>query len=130
MAYAPVARRVAIAVLVCVPLAACRTASGVTVEWRLEPVPPVVGVSHVARVRVLDPGRGEVVGARLRLEAHMTHPGMAPEIADLIEVAGGTYEGQIVFSMSGDWVLVVSGELGDGRRVLETFEIGRVAPAG
>lgn len=81
-----------------------------------------VGPAQVSVALVDEAGR-PVRDARLRLEGHMAHPGMAPATADLREAAAGHYEAQITFSMGGDWVLLLSGELPDGRRLRRQLEL-------
>ena len=111
--------------------AACRRAeqaAGVRVEWRVSPAPPRVGSARV-EIEVLDESGRRIPGARLRLEGHMTHPGMAPSVAGVREPSPGRYEADLSFSMAGDWVLLVSGELPDGRRLERQFELPGVGQA-
>jgi hypothetical protein len=73
-----------------------------------------------------------VQGAIVRVEGHMTHPGMAPIQATATAAAdraGGVYHANLVFTMAGDWVLLVSAVLPDGRRVERRLDIGTVRPA-
>jgi hypothetical protein len=69
-----------------------------------------------------------VKGASLRLEAHMSHPGMAPVVADLIE-RDGIYESRVQLTMAGPWVIVASGELADGRRIVKQTKVTAVEPS-
>ena len=111
---------------------ACRSpapasAEAVRVEWGVEPSPPPVGPATV-RFRLVDTAGRPLGGARLRVEGHMTHPGMAPVLADVRETTSGSYESSLEFTMAGDWVLVVEGRLGDGRhlrRELSVPQVGR-----
>ena len=66
-------------------------------------------------------------GAKLRLEAHMSHPGMTPVVADAVDRGRGAYEAQLQFTMVGDWVIVASGTLADGRRITKET---RACPSG
>jgi len=68
-----------------------------------------------------------VSGARIKLEANMSHPGMAPVFADATEVEPGTYRSTIELSMAGDWIVVAQVTLSDGRRSDHQFEINGVA---
>jgi hypothetical protein len=53
----------------------------------------------------------------MRLEAHMSHPGMAPAVADAVERGSGVYDMPFRFTMAGDWVLLVSATLPHGERI-------------
>jgi hypothetical protein len=101
-------------------MASCRGAAppaeDVRVEWRVTPEPAITGPATL-RLTLLDPSGLPIRAARLRLEGHMTHPGMAPVVADVRERSAGEYEAVMHFSMQGDWVLLIDGELADGRRV-------------
>ncbi len=53
----------------------------------------------------------------MRLEADMSHPGMAPVFDDTREVATGQYAGRLDFAMPGDWVVLIHVTLPDGREL-------------
>lgn len=105
------------------------TAAPVRVSWSLDPAPPVTGVETTARLTVQD-GQGRPVrGARLRVEGHMSHPGMTPIVVPATEREDGRYEARMQFSMAGDWMLVVTGDLGNGTRITEQVEVRGVRSA-
>ena len=54
---------------------------------------------------------------------------MAPVIAAVIERGGGNYEAALRFTMAGDWILVVSGQLPDGVPFKKQIEIAGIRPA-
>jgi hypothetical protein len=83
----------------------------------------------VLRVFIVDGAGQPVAGARLRVEGHMTHPGMAPATAALRETAAGTYEAPLTFTMAGDWVLVLEGALDDGRALRRQLSVPGVRPS-
>jgi hypothetical protein len=115
-------------------VAACGTflpgesAPGVSASWALEPEPPAVGPPTLTRITLRDAQHAPVAGARLRLEGHMSHPGMTPVIAAVTERRAGEYEAQMPFSMAGDWVLVLTGELADGSRLTRQLDVVGVRP--
>jgi hypothetical protein len=129
-----VARALTAAVIVGMLAAAggCRgdAREDVRVQWAIEPAPPVTGAGTVARITLRDARHRPVRGARLQLEAHMSHPGMTPVVAAVRERGNGVYEAHLQFSMAGDWVLVIAGELPDGGRITKSLEINGVRPAG
>jgi hypothetical protein len=113
-------------------LAACGSADSqrITASWTLDPAPPAIGRDTVTRITLRDSATDAPVGgARLQLEGHMSHPGMTPVIASVAERSPGEYEAQLRFSMTGDWVLVLTGELADGARVTKQLEVVGVRPA-
>jgi len=100
----------------------------VSITWTLDPSPPVVGTPTVARMTIRDRDQ-PVIGARLRLEGLMSHPGMAPVAADVVERGDGVYDAPLQFTMAGDWILLVTGQLADGRELKKRIEIAGVRPA-
>jgi hypothetical protein len=78
-----------------------------------------------ARVTVsASDGAGQPLsGAALRIEGNMAHAGMVPVFADARETAPGRYDAEMHFTMAGDWYLVVSGRLADGRRLERRFDV-------
>ena len=112
------------ALAACCLAAAChRTAGDVTFEWTLSPTPPAVDLPVTLSLRLRDGARRPVSGARLRIDAHMSHPGMAPVLAPVTELGDGAYAAALRFTMGGDWMLVVSGTLVDGARVQHRIDV-------
>jgi hypothetical protein len=104
-------------------------AADITVSWTIDPMPPAAAAATVVRLTIADSHGAPIRGAKLHLDAHMTHPGMAPVTSDVIEESGGRYQSRVRLSMAGDWVFVVSGELPDGRRVTKETRVPAVRPA-
>jgi hypothetical protein len=102
------------------------SSEAVSVSWTLDPSPPLAGTSLVVRLTLRDHEQKPITGARLRLEGLMSHPGMAPVTADVTERGNGDYEAPLQFTMAGDWVLVVTGELPGGRQIKKQIEINGV----
>ena len=124
-------RRVLIAALVIcgIGLAACGPtdpADAIRVSWTIDPSPPLVGEPIVALLSLRDSEQKPITGARLRMEGVMSHPGMAPVTAAVIERGEGVYEAALRFTMAGDWILLVSGTLPDGRPFRKQIEINGV----
>jgi len=47
----------------------------------------------------------------------MSHAGMQPVFADAREVEAGRYQASLELTMGGDWFIIVSGTLPDGRKL-------------
>jgi hypothetical protein len=127
------ARLLITALVACALVAGCARPDLVTdridATWVLEPGSPRTAGDTVARVTLRERNREPVRGARLRLEAQMSHPGMAPVVADFAERRGGVYEARVRLSMAGDWILVATGELADGTRFSRAHDVRGVAAA-
>ena len=111
-------------------LAACTTPDGaapphLTIGWT--PM-PTVGRESVAEIQLNEAMARPVTGARLRLEAFMTHPGMAPVAATVEEQGRGRYRARVRFTMAGDWVVRLQGTRADGRRIEVQEDVRRVRP--
>jgi hypothetical protein len=92
-------------------------ADDVMVEWSATPSSPVVDADTVVDIALLDRARQPMVGARLRVEAHMTHPGMAPIVEAAAERGQGAYAARLRLPMAGTWILFVKGELANRRPI-------------
>jgi hypothetical protein len=118
------------AVLLACSLASCgRAGRAVTVSWNISPTPPMVGIDTLVGLRVQDGDGHPVTRAKLQLEAHMSHPGMTPVTADVIERSAGAYEARVRLPMAGDWRFVVAGTLGDGSRITHDTPVPGVRAA-
>ena len=53
----------------------------------------------------------------------MTHAGMVPVFSGTDETSPGTYEVELEFMMMGDWVVIVTTHMGDGRSLESHFEV-------
>jgi hypothetical protein len=80
-------------------------------------------------VTVRDRAGEPVSNATLHLEGHMSHAGMAPVLADGAQRTPGVYEVPFSFTMQGDWVLLISATLPDGRRTERRIDVANVRPS-
>jgi hypothetical protein len=116
----------------CVLMTACRPRSeprrNLQVEWSVAPAPARVGRAALA-VTLRDADGHPAIGAILRVEAQMSHPGMAPDSAALEELGGGRYDAIVQFTMPGDWILLIRGSLSNGTAVEHRIDVPRVRPA-
>jgi hypothetical protein len=118
------------AVLLLVLLAGCgrvqRTdsapADAYAVSMATEPAPPTVGPGTVIAT-LIDPAGRPVDGARLEVEANMSHAGMVPVLADTAESRAGIYRVPLQWTMAGDWTVDLVFTLPDGARVVRRFPV-------
>lgn len=120
---------VAILASCCILIGCSRRGTEVTVAWTIDPPRPLAGVEIVVQLDVRNSDGAPATGLRLQCAAQMSHPGMAPIISPVVERGPGIYETRLQLSMAGDWVLVASGELPDGRNMTSSFRIPDVQPA-
>jgi hypothetical protein len=116
-------------------LAGCRdtavprtTPPPVDLTWTLRPQPPVVGPATLAVS--LAAGGTPIDDATVQIVGLMTHPGMAPLPVTTMPRGGGLYDGVFSFTMPGDWALVVTVQLADGRRLEKRVDVPGVRAAG
>jgi hypothetical protein len=100
---------------------ACRGGTGgsgdPSIAWAVQPAQPDIHSDTVIRLHVTDDDGLPVNGATVRIEAHMSHPGMTPVLATATEQPDGTYEAALRFSMAGPWSLVATGTERNGRHI-------------
>jgi hypothetical protein len=78
----------------------------------------------IIEIKVKDVKTGEAVeDARIQIEGNMSHPGMAPVFAKVLEIGDGVYKAQINFNMAGDWILTANVLAKDGRRGDGSFKL-------
>lgn len=99
-------------------IAACRPSPGYDLSWTVQRSADTASATVAVGLMVRQDGsRAPIGGARLTIEGHMAHPGMAPVVMHMTEAAAGRYEARLPLAMAGEWTLVVSGTLADGQRV-------------
>jgi hypothetical protein len=89
---------------------------------------PAAGAESVVDIQLNDAMARPVAGARLRLEAFMTHPGMAPVAGVVDEQGSGRYRARVTFTMAGDWVVRLQGTRSDGRPIDLQEDVRSVRP--
>jgi hypothetical protein len=89
---------------------------------KLDPSPPVTGPAKVL-LTLSDAAGRRLQGAAVRLEGNMNHAGMKPSFADLQEAEPGTYAGTLNFTMGGDWFILVTVTMPDGRRLERKLDV-------
>jgi hypothetical protein len=67
-----------------------------------------------------------VTGARIVLEANMSHAGMSPGFSDAREVEPGRYQAALAFTMAGDWVILAHVTLLDGHKLERQIDVSGV----
>jgi YtkA-like len=103
------------------------TLSLITVEHTVSPDPPRVGASTII-LKLTDRGAKPVSGATIKLEADMSHPGMAPVFAAASEMGPGLYQADLKFAMAGDWVVLLHVRMPGGQTLEHQFKISSVRP--
>jgi len=98
-----------------------------TVEPEVSPQPPRVGPATIV-LKLKDGSGGPIAGARVELEANMSHPGMSPVVGVASEISPGSYRCPIAFSMAGDWIITTRITLTDGQKLEREFRISGVRP--
>lgn len=110
------------------PRAESGAGAPIDLSWSLDR--RVVGRATLT-VTLRDASGTPVSGATVRVEGHMTHPGMTPiqATAAASDREPGAYHADIAFTMAGDWALLITATLPDGRRVDRRIDVAHVQPA-
>jgi YtkA-like len=101
--------------------------SGVRVGFQIEPKPLKVGIAIVS-FELTDAASRPVNGAKIAVEADMSHAGMSPVFAQANEVQPGLYQSHLSLGMAGDWVILLHGTLPDGEKFERQFDVRDVQP--
>ena len=90
--------------------------TAVLVTTRLMPPQPTVGPATLTVS--LSGGTAATLGrATVQVVGHMTHPGMTPVVATVTPRGPDVYDAAVDFTMPGDWMLIATVRLHDGRRL-------------
>jgi hypothetical protein len=94
----------------------------VTIVHEVAPQPARVGPATIT-LRVKNDAGKAVTGAKITIEGNMSHPGMGPVFGTATEIEPGRYQAPLVFSMSGDWIILLHLTLPNGQKVEQQFDI-------
>jgi hypothetical protein len=93
----------------------------------ISPAPARVGVATIT-FKLADAGGKPITGARIAVEADMSHAGMSPVFADAKEEQPGRYQTHLQFQMAGDWVVLLHITLPGGKKLERQIEVNGVRP--
>ena len=99
----------------------------VTFEHEISPAPARVGVATIT-FKLADAGGKPITGARIAVEADMSHPGMSPVFAEVKEEQPGRYQAHLQFQMAGDWLILLHVTLPGGKKLERQIEVSGVRP--
>jgi hypothetical protein len=99
----------------------------ITVGHEIFPAPARVGVSTIT-FKLTDAAGKPITGAKVALEADMSHAGMSPVFADALEAQPGRYQTSVNFQMAGDWILLLHVTLPGGKKLERQIEARGVRP--
>jgi YtkA-like len=99
----------------------------VAVEHEISPAPARVGPATVG-FKLTDAAGKPITGARVAVEADMSHAGMGPVFAEAKEEAAGRYKANFEFQMAGDWVLLLHVTLPGGEKMERQIDVRGVRP--
>ena len=97
------------------------------VKFQVTPQPARVG-PFVVSVALTDAATHPVAGAKISVEADMSHAGMSPVFSETKEVEPGRYQSTLSLGMAGDWVILVHGTLPNGEKLERQFDVRDVRP--
>lgn len=96
--------------------------AAVDVDWSLQPDPPRVGPATLT-LSLADSAGHPITGAAVQVEGNMSHAGMQPVFVEASETEAGRYATSLEFTMAGDWYLLVTVTLPEGRTVEHVIEV-------
>jgi YtkA-like len=99
----------------------------VTVAHAISPESHKVGPATVI-LKLADTAARPVPGARITVEAEMSHAGMAPVFEEASETGPGEYRAHLKFAMAGDWVILLHIRLPGGQTLERQFNVDSVRP--
>ena len=101
--------------------------TSVAIEHEISPDPPRVGAETIT-FKLADAAARPVTGARIAMEADMSHAGMVPQFAEAKEAEPGRYQAHLTFEMAGDWVILLHVTLSGGKKLERQIDVKGVRP--
>jgi hypothetical protein len=101
--------------------------SAVTIEHEISPTPARIG-PVVVTLRLADRAAKPITGARIALEADMSHAGMSPVFGEAEEIEPGRYQAHLTFEMAGDWTILLHVVLPRGQKLEHRINVSGVRP--
>lgn len=98
-----------------------------SIEYRISPAPARVGAATIT-FKLIDERGKPIMGARIAIEADMSHAGMSPTFAKANEEGAGRYTAHLAFPMAGDWILLLHITLPGGKKVERQIDVRGVRP--
>jgi hypothetical protein len=102
-----------------------RWSPGAAIESHMTPQPVRVGAATLT-LKLADGAGQAISGARIALEADMSHAGMSPAFGEAKEGTAGRYQGNVTFTIAGDWVLLAHITLPAGQKIERQINVGNV----
>jgi hypothetical protein len=93
------------------------------VTLAIEPSPAAVGPGTLV-VALKDAAGQPIDGARLEVEANMSHAGMVPVLASTASSQAGVYRVPLQWTMAGDWFVDLKFTLPGGQQVVRRYPVG------
>ena len=96
-----------------------------SIEHGISPEPAPVGPATIT-FKLADADGKPITGARVAIEADMSHAGMSPIFGEAKEADPGRYRAQVEFPMAGDWVTLLHVTLPGGKKLERQIEVSGV----
>jgi hypothetical protein len=93
----------------------------VTIDLSVAPNPPAVGDATLV-ISVEDENGDPINNANIAIRGDMNHAGMQPVLRDVTNGREGDYTVPFEWTMGGDWYVVVTATLPDGKVVEKQFD--------
>jgi hypothetical protein len=99
----------------------------VAIAYEISPEPARVGPATIT-IKLADDTARPITGARVTVEADMSHAGMSPKFAEATERETGLYQAHLEFQMAGDWVILLHVTLPGGKKLERQIDVRGVRP--